>query len=303
MTIGYIKLPEQYYHELLSQGKGEKARCLLQFMMDTESNKKIGRKRKIKINDKWTETYQNSVGYYTESWGHHDRGKCIKPKSKGSVALWLKEFSHQLNKYNNGWDLINMANGQTPVNNPIKKPTERLLNGNCTVEPLLNPTVSEFKKTDCSPTERQLNEYKTLNDDDNNVRERLKKEREFDNLYFIFRNYNGSYTGNKSKGLLAYMQKDLDYKAISSSIHLYFLDSNVKKKCGIEKYFLNEVYQDYISKRISVYIEELDRWIDGSYLNEEFIADEGKKFIMTSNGFANWCIKGKVKILDLKDAG
>ncbi len=302
MDLEYIKLvPISYYKRLKQNGETEKARCFMEFAIDTQINKQDG---KTRILSSGTKTYTNSIGYYCQSWGQYERGKCIKKKSKHTVTRWINEFAEMLEKYSSGWDLVNWMNKKNlPANNYVEKPMEREWNGNGTEKKLINPTISSFEKNNKTAMERQRNKDLNIYDDDGDAK---KIRREFENLYFIYRAYNGSYTGSKADGLNQYakirgelLANGISYKTLVMAIHLYFLDKKIARKNGISKFFANNIYSDYIEKRVKIKIK--DEWIYGIYFNEEFISDTGKKYTLTLNGFAEYCSRGDVVILNLKE--
>ena len=282
MNIHYIQMPTDYADSLKRNGESEKFRAFLEYFYDLQKCAMEGRE-------------PNSIRYYAKSWGTWERGKSVKPKSNSLVNRWITEFTLEIDRYFASWSLVNQQNIARVQNSSAKKQKERSKNAQRTVTPSTNAEFMGFEKTERTLKERQKNEEYNINDDDNAVR------KDFEKLWFVYRAFNGSYTGNKERGFEAFKKMDnyLPYKEIEKAVKLYMVDSKVEKKCGIEKFFDNNVYLDYTTKRVAVLYE--GRWVNGSYLNEVFLSDDGVEMILSSEGFAKMFADDKVRLLDLDE--
>jgi len=282
MNIHYIQMPTNYADSLKRNGESEKFKAFLEYFYDLQ--KCAMEKRE-----------SNSIRYYAKSWGTWERGKSVKPKSNSLVDRWITEFTLEIDRYYASWSLVNSQNAARVKNSSVAKQKERLKNGERTPKGSLNAENREFQEPKRTLKEEVKNKEVNLNDDDRVLR------REFEKLWFVYRAFNGSYTGNKEEGLKAFKEMDgsLPYKEIEKAIKLYMVDAKVSKKCGIEKFFKNNVYLDYTTKRVSVFYE--GRWINGSYLAESFVADDGTEMILSAEGFAKMFAKDEVKLLDLDE--
>jgi len=283
MKIHYIQLPTDYIGELKRNGESEKARAFMEYFYDLQI---------IALEER----EPNSIRYYAKSWGNWERGKSIKPKSNSVVVKWIDEFTLQIEKYYASWSLVNSRNSARVKNSSGSKPKERLKNEERTLKTSTESENKEFTETKRTLKEQQKNEEYNFNDDDKTLR------RDYENMYFIFRAFNGSYAGNKEDGFIAYKElvNRLPYREMSKAIKLYFSDNSVVKKCGIEKFFKNSVYLDYTTKRVSVFID--GNWVDGSYLGESFLADNGEEMVLSAEGFAKFFAEDKVRLLDLDES-
>lgn len=275
-------MPTDYADSLKRNGESEKFKAFLEYFYDLQ---------KCAIED----TAPNSIRYYGKSWGTWERGKSVKPKSPSLVDRWITEFSLEIEKYYASWSLVNSQNTARIKNSSAKKHKEQQKNNKSTGKSSSSSEIKGFEKNKRTAKEHQKNKEVNINDDD---RELL---RDFEKLWFVYRAFNGSYTGNKEDGLNAYrnMNDYLPYKEMEKAIKLYMLDNNIGKKCGIEKFFKNNVYADYTTKRVSVFFE--GDWINGSYLNEIFKTDEGKEMVLSQEGFTKMFSEEKVRLLDLNE--
>lgn len=282
MNIHYIHMPTDYADELLRNGEAEKFHAFLGYAYDLQKSALEG-------------TDPHSIRYYAKRWGQWHRRKSVKPKSNSLVVKWVNEFEEEIEKHYASLSLINARNA-TRVKNSAKKPKERSKNAQRTLKEPTNTDIKASQKNERTQKERQKNKEYNINDDDKRLR------REFENLFFVYRTFNGSYTGNKQDALNAYREisDSITYEEMQTSIKLYMMDDKVIKKVGMKKFFQNNVYLDYMTKRVSVLIS--GEWIDGSYLNERFISSvTGEEMIMSSEGFAKFYAEGKVKLLDLDE--
>ena len=275
-------MPTDYADSLKRNGESEKFKAFLEYFYDLQKCA-------------MEEREPNSIRYYAKSWGTWERGKSVKPKSNSLVDRWITEFTLEIDRYFASWSLVNSQNAARVKNSSVAKQKERLKNGERTPKDSLKAENRELQEPKRTLKEEVKNKEVNLNDDDRVLR------REFEKLWFVYRAFNGSYTGNKEEGLKAFKEMDssLPYKEIEKAIKLYMVDAKVSKKCGIEKFFKNNVYLDYTTKRVSVFYE--GRWINGSYLAESFVADDGTEMILSAEGFAKMFAKDKVKLLDLDE--
>ena len=275
-------MPTDYADSLKRNGESEKFKAFLEYFYDLQ-------KCAIEERD------PNSIRYYAKSWGTWERGKSIKPKSNSLVDRWITEFALEIDRYYASWSLVNSQNTARVKNSSVKKGKERLKNAKRTPKESLKSENMGLTETKRTLKEEVKNKEVNLNDDDMTLR------KEFQNLWFVYRAFNGSYTGNKEDGLNAYraLNSSLPYKEMEKAIKLYMVDSSVSKKCGMEKFFKNNVYLDYTTKRVSVFYQ--GAWINGSYLGESFVADDGTEMILSAEGFAKMFVDDKVKLLDLDE--
>lgn len=282
MNIHYIQIPTDYADKLLKNGEAEKFHAFLGYFYDLQKNALEGRDA-------------NSIRYYGKRWGTWVRGKSTKPKSNSLVVNWLEEFDYEIERYYTAWSLVNSRNTARVKNSSIEKPKERSKNAKRTPKEPLNTDIESFEKSERTPKEHRKNKEVNINDDDKTLL------RDFENLFFVYRAFNGSYTGNKNDGLQAYKQLEniLPYLEMEKAIKLYFQDNKISKHCGIGKFFSNNVFLDYTTKRVSVLIDA--NWIDGSYIGESFVTDAGEKMVLSAEGFARMFAKDEVRLLDLEE--
>ena len=282
MNIHYIQMPTDYADSLKRNGESEKFKAFLEYFYDLQKCALESRE-------------PNSIRYYGKSWGTWERGKSVKPKSNSLVDRWITEFTLEIDRYYASWSLVNGQNTARVKNSSVKKGKEHRKNAERTPKESLESETKGFIETKRTLKEEVKNKEVNLNDDDMTLR------KEFENLWFVYRAFNGSYTGNKEDGLNAYkaLSSSLPYKEIEKAIKLYMMDSSVSKKCGMEKFFKNNVYLDYTTKRVSVFYQ--GEWINGSYLGESFVADDGTEMILSAEGFAKMFADDKVKLLDLDE--
>lgn len=277
MDLNYINIPTDYVTRLHQDGEREKARAFMEYFFDMQNEQ------------------ANSVRFYGKSWGSWERGNSLKPKSNSVVTNWIEEFTDEIDRFYAAWSLKNMQFNARVKNSSAPKQKERQKNAKRTPKTPTKPT----KKQSCEPKrtlkERQKNEDYNIYDDDRAI------AREFENLFFIYRAFNGNYTGKKADGLEAYskVQNDVEYEDMIRCIKLYLSDSSVEKKNGIAKFFDDAIYLTYSTKRVSIFVD--GEWLDGMYGDEKFITDTGEEMILSSDGFARFFADGKLKLLDVED--
>ena len=289
MNIRYIEMPIDYITKLKQSGQPEKARAFMEYFYDLQI---------CLLEDR----EPNSIHYYATSWGEWYRGKPKKKKSLSMTSKWVNEFRIQIDKFNTSWSLINDLN-EARINHKNRtgqKIKEHSKNSERIEKTSLNTNIMGIKKNERIVKEQRKKQEYNIYDDDSDVQ---KIEEEYKRLFFIYRIFNGSYTGSKSDGLEAYklLENRPKYKEMEKAIKLYFADKRVIKKCGIANFFKNNIYMDYTTKKVSIFID--GSWIDGSYLasEEKFITSYGEEMILSIEGFSNFFANDRVKLLDFKE--
>ena len=218
------------------------------------------------------------------------------------TSKWVNEFRIQIDKFNTSWSLINDLN-EARINHKNRagqKMKEHSKNSERIEKISLNTNIMGIKKNERIVKEQRKKQEYNIYDDDSDVQ---KIEEEYKRLFFIYRIFNGSYTGSKSDGLEAYkrLENRPKYKEMEKAIKLYFADKRVIKKCGIANFFKNNIYMDYTTKKVSIFID--GSWIDGSYLasEEKFITYYGEEMILSIEGFSDFFANDRVKLLDFKE--
>jgi len=187
-------MPTDYADSLKRNGESEKFRAFLEYFYDLQKCAMEGRE-------------PNSIRYYGKSWGTWERGKSVKPKSNSLVNRWITEFTLEIDRYFASWSLVNQQNIARVQNSSAKKQKERSKNAKRTVTPSTNAEIMGFEKAERTLKERQKNKEYNINDDDNAVR------KDFEKLWFVYRAFNGSYTGNKERGFEAFKKMDNKFKS------------------------------------------------------------------------------------------
>ena len=216
----------------------------------------------------------HSLKFFAESWGQYERNKCIKPKSTKLVRNWLREFEEVMEKFDAGWALRRWqrsARARAEYSSVEKQSTPKVHSEYTPKEPV-KPTVSELEKTEYTPSTPKVHQRYIYDDD--NADFLVKKE--FENLFMTYRAFNSKYAGKKAEALEAYVAfrkagNTISFEELKRAITLYMEDNEVKKKNGFKSFIENELYFEYIDKKIKLKMES-GEWIDGrwSYVEEIF---------------------------------
>ncbi len=264
MRLHYKIYPTEYIEELMQVGKRMKARCFMEYWHDVQTR------------------HINSIGFYAKSWGTSE-----KPLSKGTVHKWIMEFAGEINRFNNSHYLTDKGHNDTVLeqkntasDSSAKKQSERQVNGKRTNERQQTPTAPSVDKTEETASERQVNKELNINDDDKG--DASLKKRLFGDLYMIYR-LNTKFAGTKEEAYAEYMKlnSSISHKELVTAIILYLHDYSVSKKYNLTNFLKNEIYLNYMDKRIKVLVD--GEWITGSYDSEREIltADSGTPYQLT----------------------
>ncbi len=215
----------------------------------------------------------HSLDFFAESWGQWERNKCIKPKSTKLVRNWLKEFEEEMEKFDVGWSLRRWQNSARArgQNSSVEKQSTPKVHQEYTQKVATKPTTKGFKKTEYTPSTPRVHQDNNIYDDDNADFLILK---EFENLFMTYRAFNAKYAGKRVEALEAYRAfrasgKSISVEEIKRAIQLYMEDGEIKKKNGFKSFIENELYFEYVDKKIKLKMET-GEWIDGrwSYVEE-----------------------------------
>ena len=266
MRIHYVMMPTDYVQELQASGRRFKARCFMEYFADLNADA------------------VNSFGFYAKSWGGD------KPMSKGTVHKWIGEFVNEIDRFFAAHQLKNNRHYTS-----VKNKSERRVNGKRTDDRHTAPKKSASKKTARTGCERGVNEDNNLYDDDG-ARSHAIKSRLFDDLYMIYR-MNTEFAGAKDDALREYERVDIDHRQLIRSIVMYLHDPDVEKKYNFANFLRNQIYLNYIDKRIRVVVG--DEWVTG--VNEDeagvFTADDGRQWRLTPETLATKLADGDLEFV------
>jgi len=266
MRINYRLMPTDYIEELQAKGKRRKARCFMEYYFDVQMDA------------------VNSFGFYAKSWGGD------KPMSKGTVHKWIKEFANEIDRF---WSYHQVKNQQHYSS--VKKRSERQVNAERTNDAEKTPIKRSVSETQETTSERRVNKALNINDDDG-AADRMKR-RYLDDLYSIYR-LNTKYAGSKEEAWNIYRSSTLpDHKQLVRSIVLYLHDRSVDRRYNLANFLRNEIYLNYIEKRMRVMVD--GEWITGVYDDERqvFTASGGTEYRLTPSRLADKLADGELEFV------
>ena len=265
MRINYRLIPTDYIEELQAKGKRLKARCFMEYFLDVQMDA------------------VNSFGFYAKSWGGD------RPMSKGTVHKWIKEFADEIDKF---WSYHQLKNQQHYSS--VKKQSERQVNAERTNAIERTPVKRSVSEEQETPSERRVNKALNINDDDS--ADRIKR-RYLDDLYTIYRRFT-KYAGSKEDAWNIYRLSTLpNHKQLTRSIVLYLSDRSVERKYNLANFLRNEIYLNYIEKRMRVMVD--GEWITGVYDDERqvFTDGDGREYRLTPTRLAEKLADGELEFV------
>jgi len=196
----------------------------------------------------------NSVRFYAKSWD----------VSVSTAHAWIDEFNYEIDLFLDGWQIRNRQHYTYAKNR-----TEREPNTSNTCE-AQNTGVCE------SGAEHQPNKDFNIYDDDIGGY-RVMEDREFDDLYFIYR-MNTKHAGRRDDAYREWKRvgKDIEYEQMKLAIMFYLHDQEISKRFNFANFIKNRVYLNYLPKRMRIKISE--EWRVGVY-------DDKRRVFRSDDGF------------------
>lgn len=219
MRMNYKTYPTDYVQQLKCT-RGEKGRKKARAFMEYWDDMEHGE--------------HNSVRFYAKSWD----------VSSSTSHTWIDEFNKEIDLFLSHWHIRNKQHYSYAKNS-----TEHLANETNTYKAQNIGNVGHS-------AEQQPNKALNLYDEDK--QRGWVFDKDFNDLFFVY-SRNTKHAGKKENAYLEFINIKIDIGLLKLSAVKYLRDRSVTNKYNLANFLKNEIYINYMPKRIKLIVDGVER--------------------------------------------